>query len=63
MNQLVLDVLSHRGMDPQHSDVHCGMDGGQGSVKLGITVTERLTENTGRSRYSDVRNNMYMLSA
>ena len=53
-NQLVLDILAHRGMDPQNSDVHCGIDGGQGSLKIGITVTEKGTKKLGRAHYSDV---------
>ena len=42
-------------MDPHNSDVHCGIDGGQGSLKVGITVTERTISNPERAHYSDVR--------
>ena len=56
VSQLVLDVLSHRGMNPQSSDVHCGIDGGQGSLKLAVTITERdQSETSGRAHYSHVR--------
>ena len=50
-----MDILSHRGLDPHNSDVHCGIDGGQGSLKVGITITERNRSNSGRAHYSDVR--------
>ena len=51
----MLDVLTHRGLNPHNSDVHCGIDGGQGSLKVGITVTERNSSKSGRAHYSDVR--------
>ena len=48
-SQLVQDVFSHR-------DVHCGFDGGQGILKLGVTITDRAdVEEGGRSHYSDVK--------
>ena len=55
-SQLVQDVLLHRGLNPHSCDVHCGFDGGQGMLKLGVTITDRAgVEECGRSRYSDVR--------
>ena len=54
-SQLLLDVMAHRGLNPHSCDVHCGFDGGQGMLKLGLTITDRLEmEETGRSRYSHV---------
>ena len=56
-NQLVLEILNHRGMDPQTSDVHVGIDGGQNMLKLGITITDKQeSTKTGRSLYSQVKN-------
>ena len=55
VNQLVLDILSHRQMDPQQSDVHIGIDGGQDMLKLGVTITDKLdVRETGRSHYAHV---------
>ena len=36
---------------------HCGLDGGQGLLKIGFIVTERLeaVKEPGRAKYSDVR--------
>ena len=28
-------------MDPQYSDVHVGIDGGQNMLKLGVTITNK----------------------
>ena len=56
-NALVLKVLSERGMDPHSSDVHVGIDGGQGILKLAITATDRkdaIKSSGGRSHYSEV---------
>ena len=52
----MLDVMSRRGMDPQTSDVHIGFDGGQGILKLGVTITDRqeLDLSGSRSHYSEV---------
>ena len=56
-----MDVLSHRGMDPQTSDVHVGIDGGQKMLKLAITITDRFgEEETGRSHYSHVSQHIFM---
>ena len=54
-SQLVLDILAHRGLDPHSCDVHCGFDGGQGMLKLAVTITDRQeAEQVGRSLYSQV---------
>ena len=54
-SQLVLSAMSHRGLDPQTCDVHCGFDGGQSMLKLAVTITSRIEkEKIGRSKYSDV---------
>ena len=51
----MLEVLAHRGLNPQTCDVHVGIDGGQGMLKLGVTITDRLEqEESGRSFYSQV---------
>ena len=48
--------MARRGMSPQTCDVHCGFDGGQGMLKLGVTITNRLElEESGRSHYSQVQ--------
>ena len=41
---LVQQVFRERGLDPFECDVHCGFDGGQGLLKIALTVTQRLTE-------------------
>ena len=49
------DLISHRAIDPESSDVHVGLDGGQGMLKIGLTITDR--DKSGqprRSKYSDV---------
>ena len=52
-----MDVLSHRQMDPQASDVHVGIDGGQKMLKLGVTITDKLdVGEAGRSHYVHVSN-------
>ena len=52
---MVLDVIARRGMNPQTSDVHCGFDGGQGMLKLGVTITDRQElDESGRAHYSQV---------
>ena len=51
----MLSVLSARGLNPETSDVHVGIDGGQNMLKIGVTITERCnSENSGRSLYSQV---------
>ena len=43
-------------MDPQYSDVHVGIDGGQNMLKLGVTITNKEdSDETGRSKYSQVK--------
>ena len=49
--------MVHRGLNPSSCDIHCGFDGGQGILKVALTITDRLEdEHTGRSHYSDVSN-------
>ena len=56
VDKLVSDLIEHRELDPTTCDVHVGIDGGQGSLKVGATVTDRTdTGNSGRTRYSYVR--------
>ena len=40
-DEVVQLVLFERGLDPHDCDVHCGFDGGQGILKIGVTITER----------------------
>ena len=37
---LIDKVISDRNLDPEKCDIHFGFDGGQGSLKLGFTITE-----------------------
>ena len=54
-SDFVMDVMARRGLTPQTCDVHCGFDGGQGMLKLGVTITDKEElEKTGRSHYSEV---------
>ena len=54
VNQFILDVMHHRGMNPHECDIHCGFDGGQDMLKLAVTVTDRFeVEHSGRSHYVD----------
>ena len=56
VDKLVSDMIEHRELDPTTCDVHVGIDGGQGSLKVGATVTDRAdSEKSGRTRYSYVR--------
>ena len=49
--------MVHGGLNPSSCDIHCGFDGGQGILKVALTITDRLEdEYTGRSHYSDVSN-------
>lgn len=38
---LVADLIESRDIDPDLHDVHIGLDGGQGSIKIGLSVTTR----------------------
>ena len=47
--------MAHRGLSPEDIDVHVGIDGGQGWLKLGLSVTEKSeANNNGRAHYSEV---------
>ena len=53
LDKLVSDMISHRNIDPVTSDVKVGIDGGQGMLKVGMTISDRdNTEHVGRSHYS-----------
>lgn len=42
-------------MEQEVSDLHLGFDGGQGSLKLVLSITERTGQNPiGRAKYSEV---------
>ena len=51
-----MTVLAERGVQPDSAHVHCGFDGGQGILKVAISVTERGQDdqNQGRSKYIEV---------
>ena len=50
-----------RNMDPDKCDLHLGFDGGQGSLKLVLSITERkVEENHGRAKYSEVKYYLWM---
>ena len=47
--------MDRRGLNPNTCDVHIGFDGGQGILKMGVTVTDRMElDKSGRSHYSEV---------
>ena len=53
--KLVTDLIASRQIDPKSSDVNVGLDGGQGMLKVGMTITDRNeAEQSGRSLYSSV---------
>ena len=61
---LIERVLRERGLSPSSTDVHIGMDGGQGWLKLGLILTDRSKDiTTARASYSEViafvKHNMY----
>ena len=50
---LVTELIQRRELDVNTSDVHIGIDGGQGSIKVGLTITDRATsESCGLAAYS-----------
>lgn len=52
---LVAKVIEERGLSVHSTDLHIGMDLGQGSLKLALILTDRSKEDkTGRAHYSDV---------
>ena len=52
---MVSHLIECRDLDPEMADIHIGIDGGQGSVKVGVTVTTREDlAMQGRARYSYV---------
>ena len=55
LGSMVSHLIECRDLDPDKADVHIGIDGGQGSVKVGITVTTREdSQMQGRAKYSYV---------
>ena len=42
-DKLIEKVITDRSLNPEKCDVHFGFDGGQGSLKLGFTITEQIT--------------------
>ena len=55
LKSLVSHLLQCREIFPKKADIHVGIDGGQGSVKVGITITTREdSQIQGRAKYSYV---------
>ena len=53
--KLIEETIIKREMDPENSDLLVGFDGGQGSLKVALTITEKQEpEKLKRSRYSEV---------
>ena len=53
---LLARLIAERGLNPDLTDIHVGCDGGQGSLKLGLIVTDRSKEEkVGRAFYSQVK--------
>ena len=53
---LICEIISHRDLSVDHTDIHIGLDGGQGWLKVGLIVTDRSKElKTGRAHYSEVQ--------
>ena len=52
---LVAKLIEERELDPASMDVHLGIDNGQGSIKIGLTITRRQEQESsaGRAHYSD----------
>ena len=49
-------VLTERGVLPTDAHIHCGFDGGQGVIKIAISITDQSQsdQNKGRAKYSEV---------
>ena len=46
--------MQHCQMDPEKIDVVLGIDGGQGMLKVGATVVDRMRkQKSGRAQYED----------
>ena len=58
-------ALCHREQSPDMVEAHVGIDGGQGWLKIGLTISGRQEAvRTGRASYSEVivvRQNMYTI--
>ena len=56
---LIERVVTEREMSVNTTDIHLGMDGGQGWLKLGLILTDRSKEeNKGRACYSEVKHTL-----
>ena len=55
LSGLIHHVINHRDMSVDETDLHIGLDGGQGWLKVGLIVTDRSKEvKSGRAHYSEV---------
>ena len=58
---LIDKPVSDRSLSPATTDVHIGIDGGQGWLKLGLILTDRnKVVQSGRAKYSEVRCSIYI---
>ena len=52
---LLAVAMAHRGLSPNDVDAHVGIDGGQGWLKIGLTLTKRCEiNNNKRAKYEEV---------
>ena len=48
-------LVQERNLSLDTTDVHVGIDGGQGWLKMGLVITDRSKEiHSGRAHYSEV---------
>ena len=53
--ELLKKIITERNIPMDTVDVHVGLDGGQGWLKVGLIVTDRSKEEVkGRAHYSEV---------
>ena len=57
LDELVCLTINERGLDPSETTVLVGLDQGQGSLKVAVTLVNRKDgdEKQNRSKYSQVR--------
>ena len=54
VSQLVIRLLQHRGLDQSTADIKLGLDGGQGSLKVTLSIMDKDERiKTGRQTYAE----------
>ena len=54
VSQLVIRLLQHRGLDQSTADIKLGLDGGQGSLKVTLSIMDKDERiKTGRKTYTE----------